>query len=112
MSINITPKEFQRRMIGAANRHHAAMQGMTDNQAASYVRRTVEAAVIAFGVYPNAGAPHGMGLYVIKGGRYLQSIILSGQQDRFPIDAIPCDDLEQAMAAEEAFGDEHIRNDN
>ena len=79
MSINITPKEFQRRMIGAANRHHAAMQGMTDNEAASYVRRTVEAAVIAFGVYPNAGAPHGMGLYVIKGGRYLQSIILSGQ---------------------------------
>ena len=38
MSINITPKEFQRRMIGAANRHHAAMQGMTDNEAASYVR--------------------------------------------------------------------------
>ena len=35
MSINITPKEFQRRMIGAANRHHAAMQGMTDNEAAS-----------------------------------------------------------------------------
>ena len=34
---------------------------------------------------------------------------MSGQQDRFPIDAIPCDDLEQAMAAEEAFGDEHIR---
>ena len=38
MSINITAKEFQRRMIGAANRHHAAMQGMTDNEAASYVR--------------------------------------------------------------------------
>ena len=38
MSINITPKEFQRRTIGAANRHHAAMQGMTDNEAASYVR--------------------------------------------------------------------------
>ena len=99
-------------MIGAANRNHAAMQGMTDKEAASYVRRTVEAAVVAFGVYPNAGAPHGMGLYVIKGGRYLQSIIMSGQQERFPIDAIPCDDLEQAIAAEEAFGDEHIRNDN
>jgi hypothetical protein len=65
LSINITPKEFQRRMIGAANRHHAAMQGMTDNEAASYVRRTVEAAVVAFGVYPNAGAPHGMGLYAL-----------------------------------------------
>ena len=74
-------------------------------------RSTGEAA-IAFGVYPNAGAPHGMGLYVIKGGRYLQSIIMSGQQDRFPIDAIPCDNLEQAIAAEEAFGDEHIGNDN
>ena len=35
MSINITAKEFQRRMISAANRHHAAMQGMTDNEAAS-----------------------------------------------------------------------------
>jgi hypothetical protein len=54
MSINITPKEFQRRMIGAANRHHAAMQGMTDNEAAS--EGIVEAAVVAFGVYARAWA--------------------------------------------------------
>ena len=48
MSINITPKEFQRRMIGAANRHHAAMQGMTE-RGRKLREGIVEAAVVAFG---------------------------------------------------------------
>jgi hypothetical protein len=63
------------------------------------VKTVIDAATIVFGTYPDAGSPDGMGMYIIKGKRELAS----GRSDQFPTTAIPCLELELAIAAEKNY---------
>jgi hypothetical protein len=96
----------------AANWHRRAMQGMSERDAGDYVKRTIDAATIVFGVYADAGSPNGVGLHIIKGKRELQVVIASSRPDQFLIDAIPCIKRAQAMAAAEVWGDGQIKSDS
>jgi len=88
-------------MIRAADLHYEVMEGMSDDEVGAYVKSVIDAATIVFGTYPDAGSPDGVGLHIIKGKRELAS----GRSDQFPTTAIPCLELELAVAAEKMFGD-------
>ncbi|WP_029585867.1 hypothetical protein [Bradyrhizobium sp. URHD0069] len=104
-------EEFLRQMTDISNRHQQAMQGMSEREAGTYVKRTIDAATIVVGIFADAGSPNGVGMHVIKGSRELQVVIASGQPDQFLIDAIPCMELEQAIAAERVWGDGQVKSD-
>jgi hypothetical protein len=105
-----TDEELLRQMTDVANRHQEAMRGMSEREAGTYVKRTIGAATIVVGIFADAGSPNGVGMHVIKGSRELQVVIASGQPDQFLIDAIPCVELEQAIAAAEVWGDGQIKS--
>ena len=105
-----TETDFRRLITDVANRHQQAMQGMSGREAGDYVKRTIDAATIVFGVYPDAGSPNGVGMHIIKGSRELQVVIASGQSDQFLTDAIPC--IEHAHAVAEVWGDGQIKSDS
>jgi hypothetical protein len=114
----MTPEEFEAfeqtfedAMADIANKHIAEMQGMTEREAASYVKNIIDTATIAVGVYPDADEFNGIGLHIIKGNREMQVLVASEEAGKFLIDAIPCTELEQAVAAAEAFGDGKIKSD-
>jgi hypothetical protein len=90
----------RRKMIRAADLHYEVMEDMSDDEVVAY-KTVIDAATIVFGTYPDAGLPDGVGMYIIKGKRELAS----GRSDQFPTTAIPCLELELAVAAEKMFGD-------
>jgi hypothetical protein len=100
MNFSITT-EFRHEMLSLADRHYEVMEGMSDDEVGAYVKTVIDAATIVFGTYPDAGSPDGVGMYIIKGTRELAS----GRSDQFPMTAIPCLELELAIAAEKMFGD-------
>jgi hypothetical protein len=98
MNFSITTK-FRQEMLSLADRHYEAMEGLSGDEVGAYVKTVIDAATIVFGTYPDPGSPGGVGVYIIKGKRELAS----GRQ--FPTTAIPCLELELAIAAETIFGD-------
>jgi hypothetical protein len=93
--------EERRKMIHAADLHYEVMEGMSDDEVGAYVKTVIDAATIVFATYPDAGSLDGVGMYIIKGKRELAS----SRSDQFPATAIPCLELELAIAAEKMFGD-------
>jgi hypothetical protein len=98
-------KGLLRELSDIANQHLAAMEGMTDREAYDYVKRLADASVIVLGVYPDASSSEGVDIYPIKGLRELETAAASLFSSRIRFEAIPCVDLEQAVAGEEMFGD-------
>jgi deoxyribodipyrimidine photolyase-like uncharacterized protein len=96
---------LQREATEKANQHHEVMQGMTEREAAEYVKRVIANAPLVFGVYQDAESPIGVGMYVIKGKRELQASIAAGLPIQIEVNAIHCIEREQAIAAAEAYGD-------
>jgi hypothetical protein len=103
---------LKEQMVEIANRHQEAMQGMNSRAAGAYVRDAIANAPIMFGVYQDLGEPNGVGMHVIKGKRELQVSVASNETIQTRIDAVPCIELEQAIAAEQVLGDGKIRNDS
>src|SRR5829696_8498124 len=102
-------QDFEHQMAELASKHREAMQGMTVGKAAGYVKRVLDSAILAFGVYPDVASPSGVRLHIIKGTRELQVVIASGNPDRFVIEAIPCVDLEQAIAVGKVWSDGQVK---
>ena len=69
---------LQREATEIANQHHEVMLGMTERDAADYVKRVIADAPLVFGVYQDAGSPNGVGMYVIKGKRELLASVAAG----------------------------------
>jgi hypothetical protein len=99
------PADFVHYLTERANHHHAAMAGMNGTAAFAYVENVVASNDVVFGVYQDAGAPFGVGLYPIKGRRHLEAVKASGSNAELRTDAVPCIEEEQAIAAEQRFGD-------
>jgi uncharacterized Zn-finger protein len=105
-------EQFRCEMTEMANQHHEAMQGMTEREAADYVKGVIGSATIVYGVYQDAEAPNGVGLHIIKGKREMQVGVASRETIQVRVAAIPCIELEQAIAAEQVYGDGQLRNDS
>lgn len=97
--------QFQRQMTEIANVHQIAMRGMNGQAALAYVKNIIDNATIVFGVYQDAASLNAVGMHVIKGVRELQAVVTSGKTEQLDAAAIPCIDLEQAIAAEQKLGD-------
>jgi hypothetical protein len=101
----MTQEDIKRVMVDKANRHREAMQHMCGGQALQYVEGIIEGAAIVLGVFPDAESSDGVGMHIIKGLREVQSVMASGRAESFAMDAVPCIDLEQAIAARQVLGD-------
>ncbi len=70
---------------------------------AEALRKAIEAHDIVFALYPDQ-SPRGFDTYLIKG----KPLVPGASEDelaRLPTTAVPCADLEEAIALERAFGD-------
>jgi hypothetical protein len=105
MSITSNTEALLRRMTEIANKHHAEMEGMSEEQAAAFVQRIIDGAAIVFGVFLDAEALTGVGMHIIKGDRVLQAIVASGEAADLTFTAVPCSSPEQAVAVERVWGD-------
>ena len=97
--------DFTRMMIALANQRQLAMRGMSKRAAFHYVETIVADAEVVIGVWQDPSEPNGVGLHVIKGLRHLMTATASGEPPRVRVDAVPYTDREQALAAEQRFGD-------
>jgi hypothetical protein len=70
---------------------------------AEALRKTIEAHDIVFALYPDQ-SPRGFDTYLIK-GKPLVPNTSAEELARLPTTAVPCADLEEAIALERAFGD-------
>ena len=70
---------------------------------AEALRQIIETHELVFALYPDA-SPQGFDSYLIKGKPL---VIGASDEDlaRRPTTAVPCSDLEEAMALERSFGD-------
>ena len=70
---------------------------------AEALRKAIEAHDIVFALYPDQ-SPRGFDTYLIKGKPLVPG---ASEEDlaRLPTTAVPCADLEEAIALERAFGD-------
>jgi hypothetical protein len=97
--------DFTRMMIELANRRQLAMRGMSNHAAFRYVAAIVADAEVVIGIWQDRSEPNGVGLHVIKGLRHLMTATATGEPARVLVDAVPCIDREQAVAAEQQLGD-------
>jgi hypothetical protein len=102
-----TPDEndLKAHMVDLANQHQENMRGATPKEALEYIKRTIDRATCVFGIYPDVTEPDGVGMDIIKGEREVQAVVASGYNQDMAATAIPCIDLEQAIAAKQALGD-------
>lgn len=70
---------------------------------AEALRKAIEAHAIVFALYPDQ-SPRGFDTYLIK-GKPLVPGASAEELARLPTTAVPCADLEEAIALERAFGD-------
>jgi hypothetical protein len=59
--------EFKQRAVEMANRHHAAMQGMTKKQAMQFVKEILAENELVVAVWQDPDEPDGVGMLLIKG---------------------------------------------
>jgi hypothetical protein len=81
--------------------HNKAVSG----SGPTVVKKLIQGANIAIGIWQDAAEPNGVGWHVIKGRRHLANITSSGVPAGLKVTGIPCTCVEQAIAAEDAFGD-------
>jgi hypothetical protein len=105
-----TEKQLMRKLTGLASMHQDVMQDMTESGAANYLKHVMGAATLVLGVFPDDDSEYRASTYVIKGNREWQVGMVTGELAG-AVDAIPCTDLEQAMAFKRAYGDGQIKSD-
>jgi hypothetical protein len=86
-------------MIELANRRRLAMRGMSKRAAFRYLETIVADAEVVIGIWQDASEPNSVGLHVIKGLWHLMTNTASGEPARVRVDAVPCIDREQPVAA-------------
>jgi hypothetical protein len=68
------------------------------------MKAIIDASDIVFGIWQDSREPGGVGRHVIKGQKLLGDIAASRQAHDLKIDAIACNDLEQAVACQKMLG--------
>jgi hypothetical protein len=99
------PMDLQHKMIAESDRHFEVMEDLTDDEVESYVRNVVDTTAIVFGSFPDPSQPEGVSTYIIKGAREVQTTLATRCWDQFSMTAIPCGNIELAIAAAEVYGD-------
>ena len=89
--------EMMRHLVDMANANNAQMDGTTEP-----VKRLIDSADIVYAVWPKKRG--GVSTLILKGERMLREIVASGRPMTQSISAIKCVNLEQALAAKQAFG--------
>jgi hypothetical protein len=80
-----------------------AIANMDDiGEDATVVAKLIHRADVAIGVWPDLVKPSGIGWHVIKGRHHFASGVPSAD---LRVNGIPCRSREQAVAVEQAFGD-------
>ena len=81
------------------------MRGMTPDAGFKYIGQIVSDNDVVVGLFPDPAEPHGVGIYLIKGRGQLEALRAGGITEGLYCDAVPCVELEHAIAAEQRFGD-------
>ena len=88
-----------RQLVEMTNQNIARLDGTTGP-----IKRMFEENEIVFGVWQDASKPHGIDFLVLKGAKLLLESVASNQAVTARTSAIPCECLEQAIAAKQVFG--------
>jgi len=96
---------MKKQMTDKAHAHHEAMQGMSEKAAFRYIKNIITNADVMVGIRQDFAEPNGVGLHVIKGQRALAGIVASGEAERLRWEAVPCTEVEQAIATQNILGD-------
>jgi hypothetical protein len=96
---------FHRGLIAKANAAKAEMRGMDLQARYNFVARVVAEAQVAVGVFPDPQEKDGFGHHLIKGRKELEASVANNATVKLMVAAIPCNDLEQAVATERVLGD-------
>lgn len=92
-------EQFVRSLVEQANQNATLMDGTTQP-----VRQLIDDSDVAIGVWQDPKARYGVGLHVIKGAKLFKESIASGKPFTARVAAIPCECVEQAIAAQRVFG--------
>jgi hypothetical protein len=97
--------EFKRLAVEMANANRDAMDGtMTP------IRCLIADNEMVVAVWQDAEEPDGVGLLVIKGDRFLRTVIAENRPMPARYTAIPCTCIEQAIALKEVAGEPPAHN--
>ena len=90
-------------LVQQATKHAKVMASMSAKGAFDYVQEIINNNDLVYGVFVDDTYPDGIGVYPIKGRRHFEAIMASGVSEELRTEALPCNDLEQAVAAEMRF---------
>ncbi|CAJ0857101.1 hypothetical protein AMST5_00983 [freshwater sediment metagenome] len=102
------PRELEtqiRTLAKEANALRVRMAAMSDAERFKMVKGLVDAHRVAIGIYPDADEPLGVGAHIIKGVNILADIAMGDKAVTLDVVAIPCIELEQAIAAADVWGE-------
>ena len=94
------PDDFIRQLVEKANLNRHMLDGSTDS-----VKDILAQSDVVIGVWQDTESPHGVGMHVIKGQRVLGEIMAGGKPINVKIDAIPCVNMEQAIACQDVLSE-------
>ena len=83
--------------------------GLPNGERLPFVQRRVTDSEIVFGVWPDPDAAGGFGFHLIKGRGHLAGL-KAKLPDELKTTAIPCVGIDQAMAAEQLWGEPPAEN--
>ena len=81
------------------------MAGMSGRECMGIIKNIIAANDIVIGVWPDSAEPSGIGFHCIKGVNSLREIVASDKAETLALAVVPCIELEQAIAAQQVFGD-------
>lgn len=86
-------------IVARANENLAIMGATTGP-----VKQIIAEHDLVFGIFQESTCPDGVGAWIIKGRRRLESIVSSGEAEPLKWSAIPCTSLEHAVAVQRVLG--------
>ena len=100
--MNMDERVMTSKLVSMANENVELMDGTT-----APVKKLIEDHELVYGIWQDDTMPDGIGVHVIKGKRQIMEAMTSGDGAAVAtsVTAIGCDCLEQAVAAQQAFGD-------
>ena len=91
-------------LCGRANVLRGQMSELNAQESMEVVTGILAKYDIVIGVWSDKDEPEGVGLHVIKGENLLSEIAAANKPNPIPIGVIPCNELEDAIAAAKLLG--------
>jgi len=100
--------EQAQEMMGDAARmaehHRLKMLNFSSKQAYRYIKSIVDSAEIVFGIWADRTRPDGFDSLIVKGrSLFAETVMRNESMGLRKFTAIPCNDIEQAIAAQQHF---------